>query len=190
MRLCFTSFTFLVALYAAAVAGCDGETVVRQTFTHTTPTVFRNRNGATIKVSTEGLLVGGKFYAAADCSNDRFNCHVFDSKILFITPKVCFMPPMTSWHVGKLTVMWNGYDQGSSSDVVQTTFGNGVGYGFSEIQGKGIESIAYDSTGKYRIAKGEKFYANIPDDRVRDMLYFSPVGPAFMPCTKEWRPRK
>ena len=179
--------TFFVALCAAVTTGCTGQTVVRQTFTHTTPTVFKNSNGATIKVSTEGLMVGDRFYAATNCSNKKFNCYVYGSKILFITPKACFMPPSTSWRVGELAAMWNGYDQNSSSDVVQTNFGNGAGYGFSEIQGKGIGSIAYDSTGKYRVSTGEKFYANIPDDLAGDMLYFNPVGPAFMPCVKEWR---
>lgn len=185
MRVYFLPLTFLIALCAAVATGCAGQTILRQTFTHTTPTIFRNSNGATLKVSTEGLMVGDQFYAASDCSNEKFNCYVYGSKVLFITPKVCFMPPRASWRVGKAVANWNGYDQNSSGDVVQTAFGNGVGYNFSEIKGKGIESIAYDGTGRYRVKKGEKFYANIPDDRVRDMLYFDPVGPAFMPCIKE-----
>lgn len=177
---------FLVVSCAMTVASCSREIVVTPNFTHTVPTIFTNSEGATIKVSTEGMLIGGEFYKATNCSNEKFNCFMYDNKVLFITPKFCYMPPTRNWRVGNFTAQWNGYDQNSSGDVVQTSFGNGVGYGFSEIKGKGIDSIAYDVKGVYRVAKGDMFYANIPSDRMNDMLYFSPSGPAFLPCVRAW----
>lgn len=177
---------FQIVLYVVCIYGCDRHDHGALTgFTHTVPTVFKNRNGATIKVSTEGLWLGGVFYKAHDCSNENFNCFVYGGKILFITPKLCYMPPKRSWRVGSFMVEWNGYDQGSEGDVIQSNFGNGVGYGFSELKGKGIDSIAYN-IGDPHVTVGERFYADAPSWRMNDMLYFSPSGPAFLPCVKEW----
>lgn len=163
-------------------AGCHNTASSRSGFRRTLPTVFTNSDGATIKISTEGMLAGGKFFAATDCSNKQFNCFIYGDRTLLITPKACFTLPVNIWRVGNHVAQYNGYDQHSSSDVVQTNFGNGAGYGFSEIEGKGINSIAYDVTGTYHAALGEYFYANIPSTQMASMLYFSPVGPAFLPC--------
>lgn len=180
---------FLLAASALSAAGCSRDMVSPSRFTHTKPTIFTNSEDATIKVSTEGMLVGGEFYKANNCSDEKFNCYAYGGKILFITPKYCYMPPMQSWRVEGFVAQLNGYDQDTSGDVVQTSFGNGVGYGFSEIKGRGIDSIAYDVKGIYQVPSGDKFYADIPSDRMDDMLYFSPVGPAFLPCVEAWKGR-
>lgn len=187
MPICRTSLAILIVSCAVTIAGCGRESVIRDGFIHTVPTVFTNSDGATIKVSTEGLLVNGEFYKAINCSNKKFNCYIYGGKVLFITPKFCYMPPENSWRIGNLSSQWKGYEY--SSDSIQNHFGDGVGYIFSESQGKGIVGIAYDVKGTYHITAGENFYGNIPSDRVDDMLYFSPSGPGFLPCVKRWNKR-
>jgi hypothetical protein len=187
MSICRMPLVFLITLCVVTITACSHDIVVTSNFSHTVPTIFTNSEGATIKISTEGMLVGGGFYKATDCSNEKFNCFKYDNKALFITPKFCYMPHGDSWRVGNLSSQWKGYEY--SSDSIQNHFGNSVGYTFSEIKGKGIVGIAYDVEGIYHITAGENFYGNIPSERMNDMLYFSPVGPAFLPCVKAWKKR-
>lgn len=175
-----------LALFIVCIAsgtGCSAAVSSHSHFTRTVPTVFRNTNGATIKISTEGVLVGGRFYKSTNCSDAQYNCFTYGERVLFITPKVCFASPQKAWQVGRFVVHWYGYDPSGSSDVVQDYYGNGVGYTFSNTPGKGITAIAYDGTGSYHIAPGQNFYGNIPSKRENGMLYYSPSGPGFLPCS-------
>ncbi len=179
------SLLLFLAASGLSLASCTAFVPSRSEFLVTSPTVFRNALGETIKISTEGMLAGGHFYKANDCSNKSFNCFIYGNKVLLIAPKFCFPTPGASWRVGQLVSHWHGYDR--SADVMQNHYGYGISYVFSEVAGEGIRAFAYDVSGSYHVAPGQNFYGNIPSGKLNAMAYYAPTGPALLPCMPKRR---